>query len=406
MYARVSLHRRVGRDGRSRPWPILAIAMGETRSSACAPRRCSFHATRPYGTSVIRSAVEEPATSRHLAYTSSAEDIGHSACSLGFKSIISGERLAGYPRVALGSGGAVDNSGLARRQLTPLEPLVKRIEAADVLDPPAKIVGRTVRDLLSREPLKDVLSGSWLGHALHPMLTDVVIGSFMSATLLDLLGGDRSGAAQRRLITLGVVAYAPTALAGINDWADTETVDDGVRRAGFVHAGTNLVALTLYSISLRARSRGATRSGALFGALGAGVLAGGGYLGGHLSLTKGVGPNQTVFDPGPSDWIVAADASQLPDGRPTRVVVDDTPVLLLRRDEYIFAIHDRCSHRGCSLTEGEIEGDEVVCACHGSRFSVRDGALQRGPATMPQPAFQVRLRDDQRIEIRRLSDPP
>jgi nitrite reductase/ring-hydroxylating ferredoxin subunit len=300
----------------------------------------------------------------------------------------------------------VNNSGLARRQLTPLEPLVKRIEAADVLDPAAKIVGRTVRGLLSREPLKDLLSGSWLGHALHPMLTDLVIGSFMSATMLDLLGGDRSGVAQRRLITLGVAAYAPTALAGINDWADTETVDDGIRRAGFVHAGTNLVALSLYSISLRARSRGATRSGVLFGALGAGVLAGGGYLGGHLSLTKGVGPNQTVFDPGSGDWIVAADASQLPDGRPTRVVVDDTPVLLLRRDEHIFAIHDRCSHRGCSLTEGDIEGDEVVCACHGSRFSLRDGALQRGPATTPQPAFQVRLREDQRIEIRRLSDPP
>jgi nitrite reductase/ring-hydroxylating ferredoxin subunit len=71
-------------------------------------------------------------------------------------------------------------------------------------------------------------------------------------------------------------------------------------------------------------------------------------------------------------------------------VVDDTPVLLLRQGSDIFAIHDRCSHRGCSLSDGEIEGTEVVCACHGSRFDVRDGSLKDGPATAAQPAFEVR----------------
>jgi nitrite reductase/ring-hydroxylating ferredoxin subunit len=127
-----------------------------------------------------------------------------------------------------------------------------------------------------------------------------------------------------------------------------------------------------------------------------------GYLGGHLALRKGVGPDQTVFDPGPTDWTPAADASQLPQGRPTRVVVADTPVLLLRDAEQFFAIHDRCSHRGCSLSDGEVQGDEIVCACHGSRFDRRDGSLRHGPATAPQPAFQVRERDG-RLEIRRLS---
>jgi nitrite reductase/ring-hydroxylating ferredoxin subunit len=127
----------------------------------------------------------------------------------------------------------------------------------------------------------------------------------------------------------------------------------------------------------------------------------GGYLGGHLSLSKGVGPDQTVFDPGPTDWTVAADASQLPEGRPLRAVVDDTPVLIVREGEQIFAVHDRCSHRGCSLSEGTVEGSEVVCACHGSRFDLRNGAVRHGPATGPQPAFQVRVSDD-RIEVRRL----
>jgi nitrite reductase/ring-hydroxylating ferredoxin subunit len=131
------------------------------------------------------------------------------------------------------------------------------------------------------------------------------------------------------------------------------------------------------------------------------VMMSGGYLGGHLSLNRGVGPDQTVFDPGPTDWTPVGDASQLPEGRPTRVVVDETPVLLLRDGEVIFAIHDRCSHRGCSLSEGSVEGSEIVCSCHGSRFDLRNGAVRGGPATSAQPAFQVRV-DDGRIEVRRL----
>jgi nitrite reductase/ring-hydroxylating ferredoxin subunit/uncharacterized membrane protein len=298
----------------------------------------------------------------------------------------------------------VNNSGLLRRQLTPIEPIVKQLEAASALDPPAKAIGRTARDVLSTEPVKDALSGTWLGHAVHPMLTDLVIGSFVSATMLDLLGGDRSGRAQKRLIGLGIAAYLPTALTGVNDWADTEATNDGVRRAGLVHASTNLVALSLYALSLRSRRRGHMRRGAAFGAVGAGVLMAGGYLGGHLSLTRGVGPDQTVFDPGPSDWKIAVDGSQLQEGRLTRMVVEDTPVLLLRRGDEIFAIHDRCSHRGCSLSEGELQGEEIVCPCHGSRFDIRDGSLRRGPATAPQPAFQVRQRDE-RVEVRLISHP-
>jgi nitrite reductase/ring-hydroxylating ferredoxin subunit len=128
----------------------------------------------------------------------------------------------------------------------------------------------------------------------------------------------------------------------------------------------------------------------------------GGYLGGHLSLTRGVGPVETVFDPGPTDWTPAADESVLRERVPTRVVVDETPVLILKNGEEIYAIHDRCSHRGCSLSDGQLEGEEIVCACHGSRFDVRDGSLKHGPATAPQPAFQVRRRDS-RVEVRRLS---
>jgi nitrite reductase/ring-hydroxylating ferredoxin subunit len=298
-----------------------------------------------------------------------------------------------------GYGATVANA--PRRQLTPLEPALRALESADALDSAAKQAGKAVREALSGGPLKDALSGTWLGHAVHPMLTDVVIGSFAGASLLDLLVPDGDGRASERLIALGLAAYLPTAAAGANDWADTEAVDDAIRRIGIVHAACNAVAATLYAASWRARRRGARGRGAALGLAGMTVLMGGGYLGGHLSLNQGVGPAQTVFDPGPTEWTAAADASTLPEGRPLRVVVDDTPVLILRTGGQTYAIHDRCSHRGCSLSDGELEGDEVLCACHGSRFSLRDGALKRGPATSAQPAFQVR-EENGRIEVRRL----
>jgi nitrite reductase/ring-hydroxylating ferredoxin subunit/uncharacterized membrane protein len=286
------------------------------------------------------------------------------------------------------------------KKATPFEPVIDALESADVLDPPGKAAGKAIRDALAAPKLKEALSGTWLGHALHPMLTDVVIGSFTSATLLDILGGDSDGAASRRLIAVGLAAYGPTALTGANDWADSEPADDAVRRVGLVHAVSNATAFSLYAASLLARRRGARGAGTLLALGGAAAMGAGGYLGGYLSFTKGVGPDQTVFDPGPEDWTPAADASQLSQGRPTRVVVDETPVLLLRDGEEIFAIHDRCSHRGCSLSDGDVEGDEIVCACHGSRFDRGDGSVLQGPATAPQPAFEIRVRDE-RVELRR-----
>src|SRR3954462_5354710 len=123
--------------------------------------------------------------------------------------------------------------------LTPLQPLVDALEGASVLDEPGKAVGKKVRGLFGPGALKDALSGTWLGHAVHPMLTDVVVGAFLSSTLLDLLGGDDGERARRRLRGGGTPAAAPTVPPGPNDGADAEPVDDAVRRAGLVHAVSN-----------------------------------------------------------------------------------------------------------------------------------------------------------------------
>ena len=178
---------------------------------------------------------------------------------------------------------------------SPLEPVIDAIESASALDGPASAIGEQVRARLKPGALKDALSGTWLGHAVHPILTDVVIGSFTSATLLDIVGGDADGRATRRLIAIGIAAYPPTALTGVSDWSDSEPADDGVRRAGLVHAVTNATALGLYAASLAARRAGNRGRGRLLGFGGATALAAGGYLGGHLSYAKGVGVNRDDF---------------------------------------------------------------------------------------------------------------
>ncbi len=284
----------------------------------------------------------------------------------------------------------------------PTDPLIDAVEGAEVLDAPAQAIGKQVRDIFGPGTLRDALSGTWLGHALHPILTDVVVGSWTSATILDLIGGDDDGAAASRLIGVGIAAYGPTAVTGTVDWADSEAVDERVRRAGLVHAAANLTALGLYAASLAARRKGDHGRGKLLSLAGAGVLSAGGFLGGHLSFARGVGVNQTAFDEGgvPEEWEDAMAASDLTAGEPKSVVVGKTPVMLIRHDDGLHAVHDRCSHRGCSLGDtGELEGEIVTCGCHGSQFDVRDGSVQRGPAATPQPVYEAR-ESDGRIQVR------
>ena len=282
----------------------------------------------------------------------------------------------------------------------PVEPLIDAVEGAAALDGPAKAIGKKVRDTFGPGVLRDLLSGTPMGHALHPLLTDVVIGSWTSANVLDLIGSDDDDEAIQKLIALGIAAYAPTALSGTVDWADGEAVDPRVRRMGLVHAASNATALGLYSASLLARRRGDRGRGKALGLAGLAVMSVGGFLGGHLSYARGVGVNQTAFDEQIGDWTDAIGADELDAGEPKTVTVGDTPVMIVRHSDGIHAIHDRCSHRGCSLSDmGEIDGEIVTCNCHGSQFDLRDGSVQRGPATTHQPVYETR-ESSGRIEVR------
>jgi nitrite reductase/ring-hydroxylating ferredoxin subunit/uncharacterized membrane protein len=289
----------------------------------------------------------------------------------------------------------------ARATRPRLHYLAERVGMAAFLDGPAEAVAGWVRGAVPRGPVKDTLSGTPLGHALHPLLTDLPIGTWTSAALLDLVGGRPARPASRRLIAAGLLAAVPTAASGLNDWADTTPADDGVRRIGAVHAVANVAALGLHAASLAARRRGRHRHGVALGFAGIGALTVGGHLGGHLSYARAVGVDQTSLQSGLADWTEVLDDAALPEGQPWLAEIDGQPVVLARVNGQIHALADRCAHRGGALHEGELAGECVECPLHGSRFRLSDGAVERGPAAYPQPVYDVRVQSG-RIALRQV----
>lgn len=285
-----------------------------------------------------------------------------------------------------------------------LHDAIHRISGAEGLDVVADRLGAAVKRVVPHGAVKDALSGTWLGHSLHPMLTDIPIGSFTSATVLDVIGGRRSRDAADVLVALGVVSALPTALAGAADWSDTFGED---QRIGTVHALANAVGLALYAASLRPRRRGRRATGTLLGLAGMGAMTVGGFLGGELSYTRGVGVNELAFTAPPDDWWPVLAVAELAEGAARTADAGGVAVLLHRRAGRVHAITNRCSHAGGPLDEGRIDADActVRCPWHQSVFGLDDGAVVHGPATAPQIAFDARIRDGQ-IEVRPAAGSP
>ncbi|MFN8028653.1 MAG: Rieske 2Fe-2S domain-containing protein [Acidimicrobiia bacterium] len=263
---------------------------------------------------------------------------------------------------------------------------------ADVVEP----VRRRVESLVPAGPWKDALSGTWLGHTLHPMLTDLPIGCWTSAVVLDLAGGRAARPAAQRLVGLGIVSAIPTAATGASDWSDT---GGDVARVGAVHAASNTLALVCFGASWLARRRGHHFRGVALGLLGAGAATVGGYLGGHLVSALGVGVDQTAFSNGADDWAPVASDAVVHDQELTRARAGETAVMLVREEGELVCLGARCPHRGAPMEQGERADGAVTCPWHGSRFSLRDGSLLRGPATTPLPTFECRVADGV-IEVR------
>jgi nitrite reductase/ring-hydroxylating ferredoxin subunit/uncharacterized membrane protein len=275
--------------------------------------------------------------------------------------------------------------------------LMRPLEGWDFLDPFGDWLGAKVNALVGAGTVKSVLSGTWLGHPLHPLLTDLPIGFLTAATIADVLGGDGAAPAADALTAIGLLAVAPTAAAGLADWADTVGPE---RRLGLIHAFANAGASTLYLASLLSRRSGNRAVAHLLSLAGLGVLGASGYVGGHLVFARGIGVDHTVFDEAPTDWTRVARQADLSSDTPQLVQADGYGVLLYRHASTIHALADRCTHAGGPLHEGEVDEDLcVTCPWHGSRFRLADGSLVGGPATARQPSFEVRVQDGN-VEVR------
>lgn len=259
--------------------------------------------------------------------------------------------------------------------------LAGKLERATALDPVVDAVGGVAGALLPRGPLKDALHGRWLGHPLHPMLVALPLGLWTATNLLDLTAGERGRPAARRLVGVGVVTVVPTAAAGLADWSALGSFDRP-KRVGVVHAAANAMTTAVFAASWLARHKGNHRRGRHLALMGSAGLALGGYLGGHLAYSNGVGMNRNADLPKePIDW----------------TAVDEEQVVL--SDDGSSAISARCSHFGGPLREGERRGGCVVCPWHQSEFRLGDGSVARGPATAPQLSYEAR-RAGGRLEVR------
>jgi nitrite reductase/ring-hydroxylating ferredoxin subunit len=268
----------------------------------------------------------------------------------------------------------------------------EKLERAQTLDRPAGAARDAVQSILTNRTVKDALHGVWLGHALHPALAQFTLGSFLSASLLDAVGGRERGSTA--LITAGLVGTVPTVAAG---WADYADGHEEQQRVGVVHAALNAAAVACYAGALVVRARGGGGRGltAVGGAL-SGFSA---YLGGHMAFRQALGPNQSESIPhtGPGDWQPLGPLAELPDRSPVRRLAGDTPVVVVARGADVSVLADRCPHASAPMHDGQL-GDEdgcpvITCSWHGSVFRVDDGSVLHGPATAPLPRFETRTVD-------------
>jgi len=230
--------------------------------------------------------------------------------------------------------------------------LIDRLEHATGLDPLVQAGQRAAR-LVRPGRIRDVLHGIWLGHPLHPLLAQAATGAWLSAGVLDCSPGQEEAA--RLLTAVGLAAAGPAALAGAADWSEQ-------------HEQQMRVGVGLASLS------------------------GAGLLGGHLAFRLAGGANHAeevphLIKPG---WHYLMKSAELPEGKPVRQQVGEIPVVAVRARGEVYVLADLCSHMSGSLSDGDLDGGCLTCPWHGSMFRVEDGSVARGPATAPQPTFQVR----------------
>jgi nitrite reductase/ring-hydroxylating ferredoxin subunit/uncharacterized membrane protein len=271
---------------------------------------------------------------------------------------------------------------------------------ADKIQP---VVNRFYAKDGATQTIENTLNGVWLGHPLHPVLTDIPIGSWTMAVTLDALeantGSRKYGKGADAAVLVGTVSAVATAAAGFTDW---QHLRDEPRRVGMLHALLNSVTLLIFGASLVARGSRKRRLGRKLALFGFTTLTLGAFFGGDLTYRLKIGTKHSEVRRDADTFTPIMDAADLPEGQLMRVMLEGLPVVLLRRGERVYAISETCSHMGGPLSEGELRDDNtVVCPWHGSRFTLETGNVIDGPSPYPQTGYEARI-FNRKVELRRM----
>jgi nitrite reductase/ring-hydroxylating ferredoxin subunit/uncharacterized membrane protein len=248
--------------------------------------------------------------------------------------------------------------------------------------------------------VKNWLNGVWLGHPLHPALTDAAIGAWSTGALLDLLGARKGADAA---MTIGVLAAIPTAWSGAADFAD---ISEEPRRIGIVHAILNGTGLALMIGSVAARRGNRRGLGIGLSTVALSLTTVSAWLGGELVYRLGTNVSRIAFEPRVEEFKMVARETELDDGKLTARTIDldgaSVSIALLKQGHSVLAFSNTCPHWGGPLAEGKLlDGNTVVeCPWHASQFNLMDGSVCQGPATAPMNRFETRVRQGN-VEVRR-----
>lgn len=268
------------------------------------------------------------------------------------------------------------------------------------LDKSASSLHGLVKPLLGEDGpagVKDFLYGTWLGHPLHPMMTDVSLSGWTMSMAFDLLGEEKASDIALRIGTLSAVG---TAVTGAAQWFDLQEMEEP-RRLGALHAALNSTALGFYIASVVLRQQDKRTAGLATAWTGHTISLTSAWIGGHLSYVLGIGVSRNAFTEPATEWVDAIEQSALADGQLTRAEVDGEAILFLKHGDHIHATSAICTHVGGPLDEGELQGSCVKCPWHGSEFDLETGHVKHGPATDAIDVYETRISDG-KVQIRAL----
>src|SRR3984893_6319751 len=281
-----------------------------------------------------------------------------------------------------------------QRWLGPVADCLQKVVACDY-----KALGKTGRDV------KTLATGTWLGHPLHPVLTDIPLGAWTLAVLFDIIylfkGTHGWISAADLAVFVGLLGALGSALTGYTDWSTTFGRE---RRVGIAHGLLNTAVIVVYLVSLIIRvSHGSRGLASVLALIGYGIGLTAAFRGGDLVFSIGTGVNHHAWQEVPTKFTKVMLEGQLTDNMLVKAMAGDTPILLYKKGNTVCAISETCSHAGGPLSEGELDGDIVQCPWHGSRFDICTGLVKGGPATISQVRYETRIQNGQ-IEVRRSED--